>query len=300
MRFVRGIVLALAFIVGASQPAAAQPDPWAKAPRKPGLVQAISPKLNEEAWFVPGGGDAVLKARVFRPSGSGPFKVAIVNHGSPPSGADRPKMSVPSFRSASEWLVERGYMVVLPLRRGYGEPENTPWPEKYGTCDNANYIAAGKAAADDIEAVARYARTMPMARKDRVVLIGQSAGGFGVAASAGRNIDGVVAVINFAGGRGGHQGPSGKENCAPDRLVTAMRTFGGGAKVPSLWLYAMNDTYFAPALSQRLADAFKAGGGNVDYRLLPAFRNEGHETFGSADGRPLWTPLVAEFLKRVE
>ena len=300
MRFVRRIVLALAFVVGVAAPAAAQPDPWAKAARKPGLVQAISPKLNEEAWFIPGGGDAVLKARVFRPAGNGPFKVAIINHGSPPSGADRPKMSVPSFRAASEWLVERGFMVVLPLRRGYGEPEDAPWPEKYGTCNNANYIAAGKAAADDIEAVVRYARTLPMVRKDRVVLIGQSAGGFGVVASAGRNIDGVVAVINFAGGRGGHQGESGRENCGVDRLVTAMRTFGGGAKVPSLWLYTKNDTYFEPSLSQRMAEAYKAGGGNVDYRLLPAFKNEGHEMFGSNDGRTLWTGPVEEYLKKVE
>lgn len=300
MRFVRPFVIALALVLGVVGSASAQTDPWAKAQKKPGFVQPIATRLNEEAWFVPGGFDAVLKARVFKPAGAGPFKVAIVNHGSPPSAADRPTMNVPSFRAATEWLVGRGYMVVLPLRRGYGDPADPSWPESYGACENPNYLKAGKASADDIEAVVRYVRTLPMVKKDRVLLVGQSAGGFGVMAAAGRNLDGVFAAINVAGGRGGHQGGKANQNCSPDRLVTAARAFGGNAKVPSLWLYARNDTFFEPALSQRMAEAYRSGGGNVDYRLLPAFKNEGHEMFGSADGRALWTGPVEEFLRKLE
>lgn len=299
MRLVR-FVLALALLAGIAGPAWAQTDPWAKAPKKPGFVQPISSKLNEEAWFVPGGSDAVLKARLFKPAGAGPFKVAIVNHGSPPNAADRPTMNVPSYRAATEWLVGRGYVVVLPLRRGYGDSSDARWPENYGSCQNPNYISAGKATADDIEAVVRYVRTLPMVKKDRVLLIGQSAGGFGVMATAGRSLEGVFAVINVAGGRGGHQGGKANQNCSPDRLVTAARTFGGGAKVPSLWLYTQNDTFFEPSLSQRMAEAYRAGGGNVDYRLLPAFKNDGHDMFGSADGRTLWTGPVDEFLRKFE
>lgn len=300
MCLARRVVLAFALVLCAVGSASAQSDPWAKAQRKPGFVQLISAKQNEEAWFVPGGADAILKARVFKPAGAGPFKVAIVNHGSPASASDRPTMNVPAFRAASEWLVERGYMVVLPLRRGYGDPNDPSWPENYGACDNPNYATAGKASADDIEAVVRYVRTLPNVRKDRVLLVGQSAGGFGVMATANRNLEGVFAVLNFAGGRGGHQGGKANQNCSPDRLVTAARTFGTGAKVPSLWLYTRNDTFFEPALSQRMAEAYKSGGGNVDYRLLPAFRNEGHEMFGNAEGRTLWTAPVSEFLKKFE
>lgn len=298
------IILGALLFAALAGPAAAQPDPWAKADRKPGLAGSISTKLNEEAWFVPGGPDAdgkpsLLKARVFRPAGAGPFKVAILNHGSPASAADRPTMNVPAFRSAAEWFVGRGYMVVLPLRRGYGESTNR-WPENYGPCENPNYVAAGKASADDIEAVARYVRTLPMVRKDRVLLVGQSAGGFGVIATTGRNLDGVFATINVAGGRGGHQGGKANENCSPDRLVAAARSFGAGAKLPTLWLYTRNDTFFEPALSQRMAEAYRLGGGNIDYRLLPAFKSEGHEMFGNADGRALWTGPVEEFLRKLE
>jgi dienelactone hydrolase len=287
-----------------SLPALAQTDPWAGAERKPGRVAAISPKLNEEAWFVPGGPGAdgkpaLLKARVFRPDGAGPFKVAIVNHGSPPSAADRPTMTVPRFRSASEWLVGRGYMVVLPLRRGYGEPADG-WPETYGPCRNPDYVAGGRATADDIVAVVGYARTLPMAHKDRVLLVGHSAGGFGVVAASNRNPDGVFAVLNVAGGRGGHQGGRANANCVPELLVDAMKTFGAGARVPTLWLYSKNDSFFEPTLSKRMVDAYKAAGGKADYHLLPAFESDGHDMFGNFEGRALWTEPVAAFLQKLE
>ena len=66
-------------------------------------------------------GGATLKTRVVRPQGQGPFPLAVISHGSPASAAQRPTMQVPTFAPASEWLLARGYMVALPLRRGYGE-----------------------------------------------------------------------------------------------------------------------------------------------------------------------------------
>jgi dienelactone hydrolase len=284
-------------------PALAQTDPWAGAARSPGRIAAIATALNEEAWFMPGGPGAdgrpaLLKARVLRPPGSGPFKVAIINHGSPPSASGRPVMPVPSYRAASEWFVARGYMVVLPLRRGYGE--SGAWPETYGPCRDPNFVAAGTATADDIEAIVRYLRTLPPVRRDRVLLVGQSAGGFGVVAASARNPEGVFAAINFAGGRGGHQGGQANENCVPDRLVQAAGSFGRGAKVPMLWLYTQNDTFFAPSLSRRMHEAYHAAGGNAAYVLLPAFKKDGHEMFGQADGLALWTDPVAAFLARLE
>ena len=67
-----------------------------------------------------------------------------------------------------------------------------------------------------------------------------------------------------------------------------------------LWLYTQNDTFFAPALSRRMHEAYRAAGGNADYVLLPAFKKEGHEMFGQPDGLPLWTAPAAAFLSRLE
>jgi len=295
-RLVSAFAVALLLVLPAT--ASAQSDPWAKAERKPGFVQVISTKFNEEAWFVPGGFGTVLKARIFRPAGAGPYKVAIINHGSPAKASERPTMAVPSYRAAAEWFVGRGYMVVIPLRRGYGE--SGPWPESYGACARPDFVSAGKAAADDILAVAAYLRTLKTVQPERILLVGQSAGGFGVVAATTRNPPGIFAAINVAGGRGGHQRGQENENCSPDQLVTAMRIFGSGAKVPSLWLYTRNDTFFEPALSQRMAEAYRSAGGRSEYVLLPAYKKEGHEMFSQADGRTLWTGPVAEFLKKLE
>ena len=42
------------------------------------------------------------------------------------------------------------------------------------------------------------------------------------------------------------------------------------------WLVASNDSYFTPAFSQRLVDAFRGSGGKADFRALPAIGSEGH------------------------
>jgi hypothetical protein len=59
-------------------------------------------------------------------------------------------------------------------------------------------------------------------------------------------------------------------------LLTAASAFGKDARVPVAWLVAANDTYFSLAFSKTLADAFRRGGGKVDFRALPAFGSEGH------------------------
>ena len=96
----------------------------------------------------------------------------------------------------------------------------------------------------------------------------------------------------------GRVGGKPNNNCAPDRLVETTAEFGRTARVPMLWIYTENDTYFGPALSQRMATAFQAGGGNLEYHLLPPFGHDGHFLVDSADGVRIWTPMVDDFLTR--
>jgi hypothetical protein len=59
----------------------------------------------------------------------------------------------------------------------------------------------------------------------------------------------VRAIIGIAAGRGGRLNGKPNNNCAPDQLVDAVAEFGRTARVPMLWIYNQNDTYFGPDLS---------------------------------------------------
>jgi dienelactone hydrolase len=119
-------------------------------------------------------------------------------------------------------------------------------------------------------------RGQSFVRPDDAVIAGHSAGAWGALALAGRNPHALAAIIAFAPGRGGHANDLPNQVCAPHTLVSAAAEFGKDAHAPVTWLVAANDTYFSPALSRQIADAFRAGGDKVNFRLLPAVGSEGH------------------------
>jgi dienelactone hydrolase len=101
----------------------------------------------------------------------------------------------------------------------------------------------------------------------------------------------------LAAGRGGHAGDLPNQVCARDRLVSAAAEFGKGARVPVTWLVAANDSYFSPELSRQLADAFRSGGGSVDFHVLAASGNEGHWLAETEAGVTIAGPELDRALK---
>jgi dienelactone hydrolase len=77
--------------------------------------------------------------------------------------------------------------------------------------------------------VLAYPQDQPFVARERVVLVGQSAGGWASLALAARQPQGVRGVLNFAGGRGS---PSPGVVCAPEALAAAR--FGARTRLPSL------------------------------------------------------------------
>jgi dienelactone hydrolase len=256
--------------------------------------------FRQQLWLVPSQDRSVLMRTVmFRPSGAGPFPLVVINHGSVQNEDKRTEFQQPVFRAASEWFVQRGYAVAVPQRPGHGETGG-PYLEsntRAGGCANADYRASGLATADSIQAAIDYLVQQPFVKKTDVIVVGQSAGGWGSLALASRNPRNVKAIINFAGGRGGRVGDRPNNNCASDKLIDVARSFGASARIPVLSIYTENDTYFAPSISKPLNEAFRMAGGHIDFRLLPPFGLDGHMLLGSRSGVEQWGPLVDEFLK---
>ena len=168
--------------------------------------------------------DLMMRATVFRPAGPGPFPLAVVSHGSHQSSVRRAKMPMPEYPVLSQWLVDRGYAVVLPQRFGHGQTGG-PYLEDEGRCENPDYRAAGESTANAIQAAINSLTVAPFVRATDVLAIGHSAGGWGSLALAARGQT-LTAVINIAGGRGGRMDNKPNIICASDRLVATAAAFG--------------------------------------------------------------------------
>jgi dienelactone hydrolase len=239
-----------------------------------------------------------MRATVYRPPGQGPFPLVVVSHGSAEDPELRARFERPTFPAVASWFVKRGHMVVAPQRPGHGETGGT-YLEANGDCRFPDYRAAAFATATSIEAAILFMMTWPFAQKSAVVLVGHSAGAWGSLALAVQRPGIAKAVINFSGGRGGRSANMANQNCAPDKLVDVTEQLGRGIRIPTLWLYPRNDTFFGPDLSQRMADKFRAAGGRADFHLLPPFGEDGHFFIHSPDAVRIWAPIVDKFLARI-
>ena len=252
---------------------------------------------RRQQWLVPSPDQAVAAhAILFRPPGEGPFPLAIVAHATSQNVLRRAQMPHPEYRALAAWLVARGFAVLVPERPGHGATGG-PYLEDQGGCDEADYARAGRATADSIAAALDFMRGQSFVRQDGVVIVGHSAGAWGALALAARNPQGVSAIVAFAPGRGGHANDLPNQVCAPHTLISAAAEFGKSARVPVTWLVAANDTYFSPALSRQIADAFRASGGRVDFRVLAAYGSEGHWLAETEGGVKSAAPELARALK---
>ncbi|GLH76976.1 peptidase [Bradyrhizobium sp. SSBR45G] len=247
---------------------------------------------RQQQWLVPSTEPGLpAHALLYRPAGDGPFPLALIAHSSTQNALRRAQMPQPSYTALARELVARGYAVLVPERLGHGRTGG-PYVEDQGGCGDANYEVAGRATAAQILRALTFMREQPFTTKKAALVIGHSAGGWGALALADQS-QLVTRIIVFAPGRGGHADDAPRRVCAEPRLREVAHVFGRSARVPVTWLVAANDSYFPPALSRQLADAFTSAGGRVNFDVLPSYGDEGHWLIERDDGVMLASDALA-------
>jgi dienelactone hydrolase len=224
---------------------------------------------------------------VKRADAVGKLPIALIAHGKAPNLASMLDLQPASFIGPARDLARRGWLAVIVLRRGFGQSDG-PMPQPM-TCQSSTFSDRFSADADDLQATLDVIGQRDDADASRVIAIGVSAGGAAVAALAARNPKNLQGVINVSGGLWLQGCPKS------DALVAAFGQFGATSRVPSLWLYAKNDTLFAPELVDRMHAAFLDGGGDVKLVMYESIDNDGHLLF--SHGRVHWLMEMDSFLR---
>jgi dienelactone hydrolase len=247
----------------------------------------IRPYPNQPTTFL-------LETRLYRPAGPGPFPLVTINHGVP-NDKRFLRTTEPGFEAAAHWWVGQGYAVAVPLRRGVGRSQGA-FGDSTETCDADDFDRVAYVAAADIKGVADYLGRQPFIDPRRIVIVGNSVGGFGALAVAADPPAGVTAIINFSGGIGGYGDGT---ICGGDAsLIETARQLGLRAKRPTLWLYADNDHYFG-AVARPMFEAYHAAAKPpAAFVRLPPFGYDGHATLYRADPA-VWASAVTAFLASV-
>ena len=263
-----------------------------------GAAEAGVGLVEEDVRIPSRNGDYSIAARILRPDGDGPYGAMILNHGAPVSAQERRLESPDLLVHTAAIFARRGYVVVMPLRRGFGATGGE-FAEDAGSCRDPDYLRGEAAAADDVMSAYDYARALPYVDGSRMILAGQSAGGVtSIFAAGARAPQGLVAVLAFAAGRGGNPSRNPGVPCAVEPLARVFDELGKAVKVPVLFHYAENDHFFNAATSRLWFERFTAGGAKAEYVLQPAFGKDGHYIFSDDLGVKVWLPTVERFLAR--
>lgn len=245
----------------------------------------IDSTLNEHVVYAMGdpAHPAMLQITTLYPDGSGPFPLAILNHGKAIGEAK----NEPRYRGAylARYFLSRGYAVALPMLHGFAGSGGV---FHYKRCD---FEGLGLSEADDIVAVIHYMSRQPHIDGTRVVVGGEGLGGWDTLALGVRGCPGVKGLLNFAGGARDRDCPTWEEN-----LATAAGDYGAKSRMPSLWFYGDNDKGFPVPVWRAMYQRYTDAGGKAELVAYGNFMADAHTLWGSLEGFPIWIPKVDAFL----
>lgn len=250
---------------------------------------ALDSTLNEQVLKIPkstGLFTLHLETTLYKPPGDGLFPLVVINHGKSPGDPRFQGRYRPSL--AARFFLQRGYAVIVPMRQGFSKSEGSYIG---GGC---NVESNGRVQAEDVKAVLDYATAQAWADKSRILVMGQSHGGWTTLAFGALGYPGVRGLVNFAGGLR-------QDSCTgwESTLGRAAGAYGKETRLPSLWFYGDNDRYFAPTTYHPMFDNYVAAGASAQLVAFGKFGSDSHAMFGSSQGVGIWQPRVLAFMQAV-
>jgi dienelactone hydrolase len=266
--------------------------PFARADEAPPNPSLVPPApLHEQVLHMSGDPDrpADLVVTLYTPDGPGPFPLAVMNHGASgsivrPEDTDRYRFTMSAY-----YFLSRGFAVALPMMRGFAGSEGKQIG--YG-CDLA-HIALNNAR--DIAAVINDFSAYANIDTSRVIVAGQSFGGWNTLALGVIAPAGVRGLINFNGGI--HSSScNGDEGLA---LAEGARSFASQTHLQSIWFYGENDSLFMPNVWRSMHAAYTAAGGQAELVDIGRFIVDSHQLLSYPESIPQWAPKLDAFLQRI-
>lgn len=238
-------------------------------------------------------GAAGLEAFLFAPSTTGKHPLVIMTHGTNYSKGTNQEIGPGLLQPEALWFVRRGWDVVVVVRRGYGNSGGQIDRRFFG-CTEENFESIAEQDAADLQAAYDALALFPDVDITRVIATGASTGGFAAISFGAKAPPGLKAVINFSGGW--HK-QLFAGSCAKSGIIPAFQKLGSVARVPMLWLYADNDSFFGPQYVSQAHEAFTSAGGNADLFTFKKSGEDGHYLF--SESPQLWGPVVQQYLRQL-
>lgn len=216
-----------------------------------------------------------LEASLYKPQREGRFPVVIFNHGSTGMGAF-PATRTENPAGFGRNLIAKGIALLVPMRRGRGQSEGT-YQEPYD-CSLSQVRLGIRYAMDSLDAVYAYLKQQPWADSNRIILSGSSRGALLSVLYAAEREGSAIGVLNFVGGWVNDR--CSQLHGGTDVNALLFKEAGAKSRVPHLFLYAANDSFYSVTSIEKFPRAFKEGGGAVSFKLYNLPSNvDGHTLF---------------------
>jgi len=253
--------------------------------------------FNEQVHFfdAPSGlGSNRLEMTLYLPRGSGPFPLLVFSHGDVvfESSYIRRKTRVRDFDFATTFL-DLGIAVAFPARSGVGMSQGSY--QRGFSRNDGDALYKGKVHAQEIFAAVAYLRKLPQIARDRIVLSGQSAGGYASSTAGGMNPEWLAGVINFSGGR--TEVLQGEQPRGQNRMmIEGFAELGRTTRVAVMLVFAENDSRYSPDTIRACYEAFVREGGKATLALYPPQPGDGHHVISH---RSVWSGDVKRYLASI-